>query len=155
MRILGIVVLCAALVGCGLSQQAQLEKQRTAVVSEATEAIAQCNETYKKVQATAVARAKCIGDASLRVRAFSSAPDLFDQEVAGRNALAEKWQKGQITQAEYEFQFTQLHSQLESEGQRRALATRSVNAQEATATAALMSTGPVICNKVGTTTICN
>jgi hypothetical protein len=88
-------------------------------------------------------------------RPLSPFPDLFDQETAGRNMLAEKWQKGQITQAEYEFQFTQMHSELEAEGQRRNLAGRSVNAQEAAATAALLSSGPTICNRIGRTTVCN
>jgi hypothetical protein len=160
MRILGIVALGAALAGCGLAQGREAEAQRATALAEANAAITQCNE--RKIQSAAVAWAKCVGDGQLRLRAFSPAPDLVDQEIAGRNVLSEKWQKGQVTQAEFEFQYLQLHSQLESETQRRVLAVRSVNAQEdaavaasAAASAASAPRGPVYCNRMGTTTICN
>jgi hypothetical protein len=108
-------------------------------MAEISAGVEQCNQKFPKEQKTAVARARCLGEATAPYRTIYPYPDLYDQETAGRNMLAEKWQKGQITQAEYEFQFTQMHSQIEAEGQRRNLAGRSVNAQETAATAALLN----------------
>jgi hypothetical protein len=152
MRFIVVAALCAALAGCGLARQQEAQQQRDAAVAGIKAGIEECNQRFPKEQKTAVVRSHCLADATAPYRSLWSFPDLYDQEASGRNMLAEKWQKGQITQAEYEFQFSQMHSQIESEGQRRNLAGRSVNAQEATAAAA---NSPTICNRVGNTTICN
>jgi hypothetical protein len=155
MRILGIVALCVALAGCALARQRERQELIAATTAQVKADVETCNQTYPKNQKTAVARAQCIGAATAPIRPLTNYPDLYDQETANRNVLAERWQTGKITQLEYEAQFTEMHSQIVGEEQRRNLANRSVNAQETAATAAMLSSGPTVCNRVGNTTICN
>ena len=82
-------------------------------------------------------------------------PDLFDQSWAKAGVLAEQLQGHKLTRAEANAQMADVRSQITAEEQRRNLANRSVAAQETAATAALISSGPTICNRVGNTTICN
>ena len=81
-------------------------------------------------------------------------PDLLDQENATRLALAEKVQAGKMTIIERNQQFSQFHSQIIAEEQRRMLANRSVNAQESAAAAQWRASNPVSCTKIGNTVNC-
>lgn len=159
MRVTAGILSLILLAGCGSSSQRAAQEaaqdRYVAAFSEVHAAADNCNQKFQKLQSTAVARARCLGEATAPLRPFVAFPDLYDQETAGRNMLAERWQTGKISQAEYEAQFAQMHSQIASEEQRRQLAGRTVNAQEMAAAAALYSTGPVVCNRVGTSTICN
>lgn len=145
--IIGLLMLA----GCGLVRQKEAQDRFNSAMAEVRAGVETCNQAHPKQQQTAVARARCIGDATAPIRSLVPFPDLLDQETANRNLLAERWQAGKITQAEFEAQFTQMHSQVVAEEQRRQLAGRSVNAQEAAAAAAL---SPTICNRVGSSTIC-
>ena len=89
------------------------------------------------------------------VRPFVTYPDLFDQTWAKAALLAEQVEARKMTRAEANAQLADIRSQVAAEEQRRNLANRSVAAQETVATAALISTGPTVCNRVGNTTICN
>lgn len=141
------------LTGCGLARQQEAQDRLSQTAAEAVASSARCDESFpKRQQKTAVARSHCLAEATAPLRPLFPYPDIYDQEISGRNLLSERWQAGKITEAEYEAQFYQMHSQATAERERRKLATRSVNAQEMAATAAA---SPVICNKVGTTTICN
>jgi hypothetical protein len=155
MRVLVIGALCFALVGCGLARQRERQELLATTTAQVKVDAENCNQTYPKSQKTAVVRAQCIAAATAPIRPLTNYPDLYDQETANRNMLAERWQTGKITQLEYEAQFSEMHSQIVAEEQRRNLANRSVNAQETAATAALLSSGPTVCNRVGNTTICN
>lgn len=152
-----IVGICMLIVlsGCGLARQKEAQDRANSAAAELRAGMDSCNNQFPKQQNTAVARAHCIAEATAPWRPLVPFPDLFDQDVANRNLLAERWQTGKITQAEYEAQFYQMHSQIVAEEQRRSLAGRSVNAQETAAAAAVLSSGPVVCNRVGSTTICN
>lgn len=152
MRFLVVLALCALLGSCGLARRQEQAEQREKAVAAMKAGYETCDQTYPKSQANAVLRAKCLQDMQAPFRAMANYPDLFDQETATRNLYSEKWFKGQITQADFEFQMTQAHSQIVAEEQRRNLANRSVGAQEAIAAAAM---SPTVCNRVGTTTICN
>lgn len=151
MRVLIGVLVFALLSGCGLVRQKEAQDRFNVAMADVRAGVETCNQSFPKQQQTAVARARCIGDATAPIRPLVPFPDLLDQETANRNLLAERWQTGKITQAEFEAQFTQMHSQVVAEEQRRQLAGRSVNAQEAAAAAAL---SPTICNRVGSSTIC-
>ena len=152
---LEIMALCVVLAGCALARQRRREELLAATTAQVKAAV----ETYQpnlseepkdRSRQSSVYRS---GDSSFRP--LVPYPDLYDQETTNRNMLAERWQTGKITQLEYEAQFSEMHSQIVAEEQRRNLANRSVNAQETAATAALLSGGPTICNRVGNTTICN
>jgi hypothetical protein len=144
MRSLGITTLCVALAGCGLARQQEQKQAYDKAMAQVTADIEVCNQTYPKVQKTALARAQCLGSAVDTVRPHVTYPDLLDQEKTSRNALAEQWQNGKITQMEYEAKFNEMHSQVVAEEQRRNLANRSVGAQESAAAAAWLASPSVV-----------
>ncbi|MGB9115157.1 hypothetical protein [Bradyrhizobium sp.] len=136
LRSIGVIALAATLGGCGLVAQAQQREAYQKALAQVQAGVQICNDTYPKVQNTAVVRAQCIGAATDALRPLLTYPDLYDKEKADRNALAEQWQTGKITQLQYEAQFTEMHSTIVAEEQRRNLANRSVGAQESSASAA-------------------
>ena len=79
-------------------------------------------------------------------------PDLMDQELAARMAIAEKLQAGKMTLAEANLAQAQTHSQLMAEEQYRSLSGRAVSAQEVAASAAWRASAPVSCTTSGNTT---
>lgn len=149
-----VTLICISLLlsGCGLAARREAQERQSAVVEQVRDSVAACDQSFPKQQSTAVARARCLGEATAPIRPLVPYPDLYDQEVANRNALAEQVQAGKLSQVQYEAQFAQMHSATIAEEQRRNLSNRSVQAQEATAAAA---SSPVICNKIGNSTICN
>jgi hypothetical protein len=144
MRNLGIVALCAALAGCGLARQQEQKEAYDRALAQVKADVEVCNQTYPKMQKTALARAQCLGTATDTLRPLVNYPDLLDQEKTTRNVLAEQWQNGKITQMEYEAKFTEMHSQVVAEEQRRNLANRSVGAQESAAAAAWLASPSVV-----------
>jgi hypothetical protein len=152
MRILAVFVGLLVLSGCGIARQQEAQDRLNKASADTHAATEACDQSFPKQQNLAVKRARCIADATAPMRQVIAYPDLYDQETANRNLLAERWQAGKITQAEYEAQFFQMHSQIMAEFQRRNLANRAIGAQELAASAAA---SPVICTHVGTSTICN
>ena len=73
---------------------------------------------------------------------FLRYPDLGRLDMANRLVIAERLSEGQISEAEADQQFSQLHSQIVAEEQRRNLANRSVSAQETAAAAASRAASP-------------
>jgi hypothetical protein len=155
MRILGIVALCVALAGCGLARMQERKEQTAAAIAAKDSGIAACKAQYPDENKDFVLRNRCSFEAAQVVRPFVTYADLFDQSWAKAALLAEQLQGRKLTRAEANAQMTELQSQITAEEQRRNLANRSVAAQETAATAALISSGPTICNRVGNTTICN
>jgi hypothetical protein len=139
LRSIGAIALAVTLGGCGLAMQAQQREAYQKALAQVQADVQTCNDTYPKVQKTAVVRAQCLGAATDTLRPLLPYPDLYDQEKANRNVLAEQWQTGKITQLQYEAQFTEMHSTIVAEEQRRNLANRSVGAQESAASAAWMA----------------
>lgn len=138
--------------GCGLMAQQQRREALQAAQEAAKAGLAACKAQYPETSGQAVARNKCGAQAALPLRAFSTDPDLFDQMWAYSAVIAEKLDHGQLTVAEAKQLVAEKQSAIIAEAQRRNVANRSVAAQEAVAMEATM---PVICNRVGTTTICN
>lgn len=154
MRSLAVLICIFFLSGCGLAARAEREAQMKAALETAIAEKDRCNVAYPLEQKTAMARAKCMGGAANILKPFVPYADLVDQENATRTALAEQWQMGRITQAMFEQQFTQAHSQVVAEEQRRNLASRSVGAQESAAAAAWRAASPVSCTRIGNTVNC-
>jgi hypothetical protein len=152
MRYLVVLSLCLMLGGCGLMARKERQEQMAAAVSAKDQGIAACKAQYPDENKDFVARNKCGFEAAKVVRPFATYPDLFDESWATSAVLAEQLEAKKITRAQADLQMAQTRSQITAEEQRRNLANRSVAAQETAATAAL---GPTICNRVGTTTICN
>jgi hypothetical protein len=150
------VCLFLLLSGCGMARQKEAQDRLNEALAQVRSATDACNLSFpRQQQSTAVARSQCIGQATLPLRPFVPFPDLFDQEAANRNLLAERWQGGKITIAEFDAQGAQMHSQIVAEEQRRQLAGRSVSAQETAAAAAVNASGPTVCTRSGNTTFCN
>jgi hypothetical protein len=89
------------------------------------------------------------------MKALERRLDLLEQRTAPtRLALAEKVQAGKMTIIERNQQFSQFHSQIIAEEQRRMLANRAVGAQESAAAAQWRASNPVSCTKIGNTVNC-
>lgn len=119
------------------------------------DSVEECRYEFPEASKKYVEFAKCQNQSMELLRLAVPFPDLLDQEAATRLAIAEKVQSGKITLAEGNMQASQVHSQIVAEEQRRSLAGRAVSAQETAAIAAWAGTGPVVCNRIGTRTICN
>ena len=154
MRILGIVMLCVTLAGCGLAARKQRQEEMAAAVAAKDQGIAACKAQYPDQNKDFVVRNKCSFEAAKIVRPFVTYPDLFDQSWATVAVLAEQLQAKKITRAEADLQLAQLNSQITADEQRRNLANRSVAAEESAAAAAWSASGPVTCNRIGNTTTC-
>ena len=146
------LVVTIALTGCGLAQRAETKKQAEAANAEMRTAAETCDQKFPRGQQhTAVSRARCVGDAIKIIRSYTDYPDLLDQQIATRNLLAERWQSGKITQAQFDAESAQLQSSLVAEDERRKLAVRAVTAQEDVVSAAR---APVSCTRFGNTVNC-
>lgn len=118
--------------------------------NEASEA---CRQQFPDRVKQAVARATCLNEAATKYyRPTVRYADLMDQITTTRSYLAEQIQSGKLTTVDADRQMAAFVSQMTEEEQRRNLANRSVGAQELAAAAAA---SPVVCNRVGATTICN
>jgi hypothetical protein len=117
-----------------------------------SEAVQKCLATYPaEALKVAVARANCLNAAEAIIRPIYRYPDLLDLKAATRLALAEKVDRGALTQADANLQFAQSNSQMTAEELRRANADRTVSAQEQAAWAAAKSTS---CTRYGATVTC-
>lgn len=118
---------------------------------------AQCTAEYDS-QPTGkknhIVKTKCDLAAALSIRPYVPYPDLFDQEWATRAVIAERLQAGKMTPAEANQESTTMHANISAEEQRRALAGRTVSAQESAASAAWRASAPVSCTRIGNTTNC-
>jgi hypothetical protein len=123
-----ILLLCS---GCASTQQDQAQ---LALTEQYNAAYQRCKEQYPAYPVlepkTAVASVKCFNRIP---RPVASNSDLFELANATRLAVAEKLEKGQVTQAEAQQQIASETSHIMTEWERRRLAERSVAAMEAAA----------------------
>ena len=59
---------------------------------------------------TATARAECYNGVDRRFRARFDEPDLLDVRIAARMAIAERRDRNEITQAQADLEYAQIHS---------------------------------------------
>lgn len=134
----------------------QKQQERIVQVKAESERIfAECDVKFKKVKGQFINRAACRQPGLNLYRPLTPYPDLLDQEIALRMAVAEKLDTGKMTIAEGDLALTQGHSQVASEEHRRDLAKRSVAAQEEAAEAAAASSyRSISCTRSGTSVNC-
>jgi hypothetical protein len=154
MRFVAIVASCVALASCGLYQRQQLQEAFATAKAQQEAAMAECIAKYPPGGKQYIEKAQCQNNAMNILRPFMPYPDLLDQDMASRMAIAEKLQQGKFTLAEANLQQSQAHSQIVAEEQRRQLSGRAVSAQESAAAAAWRASAPVSCTRVGNTTSC-
>lgn len=128
--------------------RAQLEARKTA-------ALEACDAKFPQATpAVAVDRARCVNDAMNIIRPVLPYPDLLDVMNATNLSVSERYQNKQLTYAQAAEIMTAKRSELVGEEQRRILATRSVESQEAIASASIRATGPRTCTIGGNTVTC-
>jgi hypothetical protein len=77
--------------------------------------------------------------------------DLVNLDLAFRAAIAKKADEGKVSDEDARYQYTELLSRITSEVRNREHAER----METAAFLQSLSSGPVVCNRIGTTVICN
>jgi hypothetical protein len=104
------LVLCGLLIltGCGLSRQTTIENKEPAIAQQNNEAIDQCQKLYPDPhRKPALSRIKCFNDATLAYyTAFPGNPwsgpvKVFTVRMV---AIAEKYDAGQISEAQFDFE---------------------------------------------------
>jgi hypothetical protein len=149
MRQLLVAVCCLGLAGCGMTRQ---QEQMAADYAAQKPGMDACKAQYPDETKNGAARLNCQYEVAKRIRPYQPYPDLFDELWANGIVVAERLDAKKITEAEARLLLTQEKSKIAGEEQRRNLARCSVAAQESAAAAA---NSPVICNNIGTATICN
>jgi len=96
-----------------------------------------------------MARARCKNEAHELVRQHIPFPDLMDTMNAQRLAIAEREQRGQISEAQAAAEFARVNSAAVSEEQRRLAANQVARAQTLSAIAqseiaSTLNTGPAL-----------
>lgn len=117
--------------GCAMLLAGCVSSRDKAAISAAEAGVADCKaKTFR----SAVERARCLNAAAeIAAPAVGDSADLFRVAQNTRLVLAERVDRGQITQAEADLQMSQTMAGLVSEDNRRATAQRSAAAQEALA----------------------
>jgi hypothetical protein len=106
----------ALLSGCQIAQQAQRETLEAEVKVRIAQAVQAC---HAQRLPTSVARAQCRNDAEAQARPFFPYPDLLDQRLAARLALADKVDRKQLSESEAQRAFGRTMAHLLSEDQHR------------------------------------
>ncbi len=106
----------ALLSGCQVTQQAQRETLEAEVKARIAQAVQAC---HSQRLPTSVARAQCRNDAEAQARPFFPYPDLLDQRLAARLALADKVDRKQLSEREAQRAFGRTMARLLSEDQHR------------------------------------
>jgi len=139
--LMGIVGLGLLLAGCVSGRDAEVD----AAVQQSRDA---CVTTYRSKQLkTYSGYMQCLNtaEAPLQERAQrGGVGDLLNVKFAGRVAIAERVDRGEITPAQADFEVARMNSGLMSQGQNRLNANRLVDA----------ATSPVTCNRYGNSVTC-
>jgi hypothetical protein len=125
------ICLAITVSGCGLALQSQKDA-----------AIERCHQRFPTFErTTAVERVRCENAAFDIMRSSLGNGDLFDLHHTSAVVIAERFQNGQITQAEAEQQLASLRSNIVSEADRRDTSGRAANAAS---NAALINAGAAL-----------
>src|SRR3954463_16084751 len=117
----------ALLSGCQAAQQAQREALEAEVKARITQAVQAC---HAQRFPTSVARAQCRNDAEAQARPFFPYPDLLDQRLAARLALAHEVDRKQLSEREAQRAFGRMMERILSEDQRRTASDFSSSVQD-------------------------
>jgi len=122
----------ALLSGCQAAQQAQREALEAEVKARITQAVQAC---HAQRFPTSVARAQCRTDAEAQARPFFPYPDLLDQRLAARLALAHEVDRKQLSEREAQRAFGRTMARLLTKDARQAASgpTASVSVRDAMA----------------------
>ena len=116
----------ALLSGCQAAQQAQREALEAEVKARITQTVQAC---HAQRFPTSVARAQCRNDAEAQARPFFPYPDLLDQRLAARLALAHEVDRKQLSEREAQRAFGRTMEHLLTEDARRAAYRRQAKTQ--------------------------
>jgi len=113
--------------GCGGVQQAQRERLEGEVNARIAQAVLACHSQPSR---TSVARAQCHNQAEAQARPFSPYPDLLDERLAVRLALAERMDRNQLSESEAQRALARTMARLHREQARRTAIDLSGSAQD-------------------------
>jgi hypothetical protein len=117
----------ALLSGCQVAQQARRETLEAEVKTRIAQAVQAC---HSQRFPTSVARAQCRNDAEAQARPFFPYPDLLDERLTARLALAEKVDRKQLSESEAQRAFARMMVRILSEDQRRTASDLSGSVQD-------------------------
>ena len=137
MKIAVAVVVGLALAGCVSTRQV---KQDVDAAKDACRA-----QTF----ATKVALARCINSAEMKLSAVYDKTDLLQLRLASRLAIAEKQDRGEISDAQAELEFAQVNAQIGTQE-----ASRNSNARIAAAASEMATPRVQSCTRNGNTVTC-
>ncbi|WP_404286458.1 hypothetical protein ACD578_15885 [Microvirga sp. RSM25] len=150
-KAIGAIGVCLMMAGC-VSASDTRQAEIDASIQQGRDA---CVGAYRSKQIkTYAGYMQCLNtaEAPLAARASGSGlGDLWNVKMAGRVAIAERVDKGQISPAQADLEMAQLNSNLMSTGQSRVNAAAAVSAQQQAAAAAYK---PVTCNRFGYSVTC-
>src|SRR5215211_4281104 len=130
MKLVAAAVCACTLVllsGCQVAQQARRETLEAEVKTRIAQAVQAC---HAQRLPTSVARAQCRNDAEAQARPFFPYPDLLDQRLTARLALAEKVDRKQLSESEAQRAFARMMVRILSEDQRRTASGLSASVQD-------------------------
>jgi hypothetical protein len=100
-------------------------------------------------------RVRCLNEVEAQfLRPFDPFPDLTDQRLAARKALAAALDAGRLTEADAELRFATKTAELAAEERRRAGITGSISAEATVALSRQRLALGTTCNKIGTVVSC-
>jgi hypothetical protein len=156
--ILGLLAVAACVTACAAVEQDR-QQERMAELQRQVETEKQdCDRLYPRDvrgPQTFSHRARCLNDLETRlVRPFAPFPDLLDQRLAARKALAAELDAGRISEADANLRLAARTSAIAAEERRRTARTSSISAE---ATAVLAQQRQVLgttCTEAGAGTSC-
>ena len=164
-RITSVLGLILTLSGCGLAMQAEEKKVRGQAAAIRDAELADCYRKYPDdVKRPVTPRVNCIWDARMkfaRLGALHGYRHLDLEEVfrAKIFLLAEQYDSGNMSEAQYRLEKAQAESDFKSKVMQRENSAAMVAAAEEQATAASLATisasRPLTCSTYGNTTTCH
>lgn len=139
MKTVIVIGLAAALTGCVSARQAEVRQK---VEAGRVECSAQNFKTKTEL-------ARCINEAERLIGTVYHHPDLLNLRMASRLAIAERQDRGELTQAQADLEFAKLGAEITSQEQGR-----NNSAQMAAAASAMATPRMTTCNRYGNTVTC-
>lgn len=120
--------------GCGVRARVEeMERHAKELIAQSEAAKQECLKKFPtEQQKTAIARTKCLNNAAMITRSleYEGLRDVFDLRLASKAVIAEKWQRGQITQAEASLELAKVETGINEQLQQRELSIRTIETQE-------------------------
>jgi len=127
------VLAACVLTACGTAQNQQQQQQQqqspAEIVEKARATIARC-QAIPDLPKDATNRANCFNEADTLLAPIARFPDLIEQRIAKRTALAQQMAGGTLTRSKAVADFTEVNRQLVAEEYKRLKTNPSADARQ-------------------------